>query len=321
MKGSNPEDRLGRLFVIYKFFKGILMSFSHDIPAATQVFSKNLHMLAQQSQSKLSDAVRIESMSAASQFFERAGTIEMVENTSRHQDTPFTPVPFSRRRVDIRNFSVSDIIDGEEDAMKMLIDPQSATTSTFLKAGNRNLDSIIINNGLLGSAVSTDASFGVTQVAAPTAIADGSTNLPVSKIKDAIERMQIDDVDLAEDRPYLVISPSQYRSLLSDNEFINRDFRIASSNMPLNVTTMNEILGVNIRIVSQDLLPVASNIRTCVMFTKGSVVVGMQNRFKVESGKDYTKNGSIRIIGKQNLGAVRMEEARVVPISCDETAT
>lgn len=278
-------------------------------------------MLAQQKQSKLSDAVRIESMSAASQFFERAGTIEMVENTSRHQDTPFTPVPFSRRRVDVRNFSVSDIIDNEEDAVKMLIDPQSATTSTFLNAANRNIDKLIINDALLGSAVSTDASFGVTNVAAPTAVADGGTNLPVSKIKDSIERMQADDVDLAEDRPYLVISPSQYRSLLSDNEFINRDFRIASSNTPLSVTTLNEILGVDIRIVSPDLLPKVSDIRTCVMFTKGSVVVGMQNRFSIKSGEDMSKNGSIRIIGKQNFGAVRMEEARVVPISCDETAT
>ena len=299
------------------------MSYDHDILAATQVFSKNLHMLAQQKQSKLADAVRMESMSSASQFFDRVGTIEMIARTSRHQDTAFTPVPFSRRRVDISDFEVGDIIDKVEDAAKAMVDPQSATTQAFLQAGNRNLDNIIINQGLLGNAVTTDAGFTVTTVAAPSGsatVAVGSTNLPTSKIKDAIEIAQNNDVDLSDDKPYLVITPSQYRSLLSENEFINRDFKLTSGNQH-SVNALNEILGVDIRIVSPSLLPKTSNTRTCILFTKGSVVVGVQNKFMIEAGKDYSKGGSIRIIGKQNIGAVRMEEARVVPIFCDESAT
>lgn len=300
------------------------MSFDHDVLSATQVFNKNLHVLAQQQKSKLEDAVRIESMSAASQFFDRVGEIEMTELTSRHQDTPFTPVPFSRRRVDIKNYSVSDIIDREEDAVKMMVDPQSATTSTFLNAGNRNMDKVIIDS-LLGTAIATDASFGETSVAAPSTdgvdrVAVGTTNLPAAKIKDGIEIMMANDVDLAQDKPYLVITPSQYRSLLSEEEFINNDFRLTSGSQ-LGAPMVGEMLGVDIRIVSPNLLPKTSNTRTCILFTKGSCVVGMQNKFSVKTLEDPTKNGSVRIIAKQNFGAVRMEEARVVPILCDESAT
>lgn len=295
------------------------MSFSHDVLSATQVFNKNLHFLAQQHKSKLEDAVRIESMNAASQFFDRVGEIEMLERTSRHQDTAFTPVPYSRRRVDVRNFEVSDLIDKEEDAVKMMVDPQSATSQTFLKAGNRNMDKIIIDS-LLGSAVATDAEFSVTNVAAQTALASGSTNMRADKIKNAIEQLMVDDVDLTEDKPYLVITPSQYGSLLRESEFINKDFRL-TANTQLGVSNVGEILGVDIRIVSPNLLPKTSNDRTCILFTKGSCVVGLQNRFSIKTLEDPTKGGSLRIIAKQNFGAVRMEESRVLPILCDESAT
>lgn len=295
------------------------MSFDHDILAATQAFSKNLHVLAQQKQSKLFDTVRSESMSTASQFFDRVGTIDMAPRTSRHQDTAFTPVPFSRRRVDIQDYEVGDIIDKVEDVQKSMVDPQSATTQTFLQAGNRNIDKIIINEGLLGSAVATDSQFSVSNIAAPTAIVDGGTNMTTVKIKNAIERLGSADVDLAEDRPYLALTYAQYRSLLNEEEFINKDFKLSSPDK-IGPAMLSEILGVDIRLVSQTVLPKVGDIRTAVMYTKSSVILGIQNKFLIDAGKDYSKGGSLRVIGKQNIGSVRMEESRVVPINCDETA-
>lgn len=295
------------------------MSFDHELSRATQTFSKNLHVLAQQQQSQLLDTVRLESMTSLSQFFDRIGEVEMVKRTSRHQDTAFTPLPYSRRKVDISDYEIGEIIDKEEDAVKMMYDPQSATTQAFVRSGNRNMDRVIVNEGLLGTAYAADAGFSTTAVAAPTAItADTTYKLAISKIKDAIDSLGSADVDLAVDRPTLVISYAEYVSLLKQSEFINKDFK-TSTNQELTINNLNNFLGIDIKIVSNTILPLSGNDRTCVMYTKSSCVLGVQNKFKIDAGKDYSKGGSLRIIGKQNIGAVRMEEDRVVPLTCDQT--
>jgi hypothetical protein len=295
------------------------MSFDHELSRATQTFNKNLHVLAQQQQSQLLSTVRLESMTSLSQFFDRIGEVEMIKRTSRHQDTAFTPLPYSRRKVDISDYEIGEIIDSEEDAMKMMYDPQSSTTQAFVRSGNRNMDRVIVNEGLLGTAYAADAGFSTTAVAAPTAItADATYKLAISKIKDAIDSLGSADVDLAVDRPCLVISYAEYVSLLKQSEFINKDFK-TSTNQELTINSLNNFLGIDIKIVSNTILPLSGNDRTCVMYTKSSCILGVQNKFKIDAGKDYSKGGSLRVIGKQNIGAVRMEEARVVPLTCDQT--
>lgn len=295
------------------------MSFQHDIIAATQAFNANLHKLAQQEVSKLMDTVRNESMTTKSEFFDRVGGIRMLPRTSRHQDTAFTPLPFSRRRVDILDYEVGDIIDENEDVRKALVNPKSATLQRFAEAGKINIDATIIK-GLLNDAVATDSEFTVSNVALPGSqeIVDGGSNMTVNKIKDALEILGQADVDLAIDRPYLALTYSQYRSLLSESEFINKDFKLTSAKK-LGPAMVSEILGVDIRLVTQEVLPKAGNIRTAVMYTKNAGILGVNNMFSAKVLEDPTKGGSLRVIGKQNIGAVRMEEARVVKIQCDET--
>lgn len=299
------------------------MSFDHELARATQAFSKNLHTLAQQQTSKLFGTVRIESMETLSKFFDRDASIEMQRRTSRHQNTAYTPQQLSRRRLDISDYECGDIVDREEDVMKAMYDPQSSITQGFVRAANRNLDSVIINEGILGTAYAADADFAISNVAAPTAIPNGGTNLTTDKIKDAIERLEEADVDLTEDRPTLVIGASQYRALLSQSEFINKDFKTGASEQIV-LNAMSNFLGIDIIKVStkdsNPILPKSGNIRTAVLYTKSACILGIQNKFKIDSGKDYSIGGSVRVIGKQNIGSVRMEEARVVPIECDETA-
>ncbi len=296
------------------------MSFQHDIIAATQAFNANLHKLAQQEVSKLTDTVRVENMTTKSEFFDRIGGIRMLPRTSRHQDTAFTPLPFSRRRVDVLDFEVGDIIDEAEDLRKSVVNPKAATIARFNEAANINMDKTIIDS-LLGNAVATDSEFAVSNIALPSGqiIVNGGTNLPIDKIKNGLEILGQNDVDLATDRPYMAITWSQYRSLLEDNEFINRDFKL-SSGEKLGISSVSEILGVDIRIVAQEILPKAGDIRSVVLYTKNSGILGVNNKMSANILQDPTKGGSLRVIGKQSIGSVRMEENRVVKIDCDETA-
>jgi hypothetical protein len=295
------------------------MSFQHDILAATQAFNANLHMLAQQQSSILEDTVRVESLATKSEFFDRSGTAEVVAMTSRHQDTPFTPVPYSRRRLDVVDFGMSELID-DKDMIKMLVNPQSSITETFAASFKRNKDRVIIN-GLLGNAFAADADFGISSVVLANGsnnIAVGTSNLPTLKLKDALLLLEKADVDITVDQPYLAITPSQYRSLLADPEFTNRDYRLIE-NMMGGVKDIKDILGIKLKIVSPTLLPKVGNTRTCILYTKSACRLGINADYKTKIAEDPTKAFSLRVFSSHSIGAVRMEEARVVSINCDES--
>lgn len=295
------------------------MSQTHAILAATQAFNSNLHKLAQQTQSKLAPHVRIENLTTRSEFFDRVGKIRMQEVTSRHQDTPFTPVPFSRRRLDIRDFVVSDLID-DADVAKALVNAQAATVASFVEASNIQQD-ILIARALLSKSVATDENFSVTDVALPATqkIAHGSTNLTTAKIKDAQDILGSNDVDFGNGKVTLAINFKGFRSLLDENEFINKDFRL-HDNREILQTELSNFLGINIVIVSNEVIAVNGNIRSGILFTNDSLILGINKRITVESAKNPQKNMDLSVVGKSSMGAVRMEEEKVVQIDYDETA-
>ena len=265
------------------------MSQTHAILAATQAFNSNLHKLAQQTQSKLAPHVRIENLTTRSEFFDRVGKIRMQEVTSRHQDTPFTPVPFSRRRLDIRDFVVSDLID-DADVAKALVNAQAATVASFVEASNVQQD-ILIARALLSKSVATDENFSVTDVALPSdqKIAHGSANLTTAKIKDAQDILGSNDVDFGNGKVTLAINFKGFRSLLDENEFINKDFRL-HDNREILQTELSNFLGINIVIVSNEVIAKNGNIRSGILFTNDSLILGINKRITVESAKNPQKN-------------------------------
>ena len=100
--------------------------------------------LSQQKQSKLAMAVRMEQVNDAKAFhFDRLDSVIMQKAVSRHEDTPLTEVPYSRRRVTFNTFRAADLIDNP-DRVKMSKDPTSPTMKTLLMAWNRQKDDEII---------------------------------------------------------------------------------------------------------------------------------------------------------------------------------
>ena len=74
-------------------------------------YASNVTLLSQQKASRLRPAVRVEPVTGEVGYFDSVGAVTMVERASRHADTPFTEIPHSRRRVSLRDFEASEIID------------------------------------------------------------------------------------------------------------------------------------------------------------------------------------------------------------------
>src|SRR3989304_7429486 len=83
-----------------------------------QAYSAVLHKLYQSDPMQIRDAVRVETVQGKSKNFERLGGVNMVPVTSRHQDTPFTPMAHSRRRATLVDYAASELIDDLDSTKK-----------------------------------------------------------------------------------------------------------------------------------------------------------------------------------------------------------
>jgi len=82
--------------------------------AFVEQYKANVLHLAQQKGSRLRDAVRTETVTGKSHFFERIGSTSAQKRTSRHADTPRMDTPHSRRKVSMDDYDWADLIDNED---------------------------------------------------------------------------------------------------------------------------------------------------------------------------------------------------------------
>jgi hypothetical protein len=286
------------------------MSFSITEAFVNQ-YSANFLTLAQQKESRLESCVMVESgIVGASKAVERIGATDAYALQSRHTDTLYVDTPHSRRWLDLFDFAWADLVD-EMDKIKMLIDP----TSPYLQAGvmalNRKKDDVII------AAFNAAARTGTGTQAANSAIADGSAGLTVAKLITA--KQNLDEAEVGDDEPrFLVCTSEQISNLLSISSGIIPSSGDYNTIKALVAGEIDTYLGF--KFIRSERLPKASTIRTCFAFAKNGVTLGIGKDITTSIDILPTKNQSVQVYARMSLGAVRMEEARVVGIDCVETA-
>src|SRR5210317_1003249 len=189
--------------------------------AFVEQYKSNVFHLAQQKGSRLRDAVRTETVTGKSHFFERIGSVAAQKRTSRHADTPRMDTPHSRRKVTMDDYDWADLID-QEDKVRMLISPQSEYAMAGAWAMGRAMDDAII------SAATGNAFGGVsggTTVALPSAqkIVHGSAGLTLEKLIEAKEILDGNDVDPDEPR-YMIATSKQMSNLLNLQKVTSADY-------------------------------------------------------------------------------------------------
>lgn len=282
--------------------------------AFVQQYAATVMALAQQSQSKLSGAVRIKSdVVGKSSHFDRIGATAAVKRTTRHGDTPLIDTPHSRRRVSLDDWEWADLVD-KQDELRLLIDPASEYVVNAAKAMNRTKDDIIIAS-FNANAVSVDSNEATATVAlgAGQLIANGGTNLILSKVKDA--KRLLDDQDVDDDERYLVASPAGIRKLLDDTTVTSSDYNQIKALVQGDLDTY-----LGFKFIRSTRLPKAGNVRSCFAWHKNGIglAMGKDTMHRVDERPD--KSYSTQVYFCMTLGSTRVEEVRVVQIDIDETA-
>lgn len=288
--------------------------FSVDIPVAfvTQ-FSENVHMLAEQKISRLLPTVMREDVTGESWAVEIAGSVSVNLVEDRHGDTPLNHTPHTRRWGFIAGYDVADLID-KQDRVRLLINPDSVYTIKHATAMGRALDDTIIN-ALYATAVTGHTGGGTTNF--PTAtqqLATGSTGLTVDKLNRAKEILDRNEVDEYIPR-YFVCTSRQIRELLEDDKVTSQDFNTVKA---LVRGEINEYMGFTF-IRSERLQFTTGVVRNCFAYAQTAIRFGMAMAPNTVVADRPDKRMSKQIYTSGAWGALRVEDAQVVSVLCDET--
>ena len=278
-------------------------------------YSSNVAMLSQQMGSKLRSSVDVEKVTGKNAFFDQVGVTAAQLRTSRHGDTPQIDTPHSRRRLSLADYEWADLVD-DVDKVRMLVDPTSSYARAAAAAMNRAMDDVII------TAFNASASTGVAggdSTALPsgqkTATSDQSDGLTITKLLAAKKILDNNDVDPSL-RRYIVCGPQQISDLLGTTQVTSSDY---NSVRALATGAVNTFLGFEF-IMSTRLNMDATNTtdRLVFAYTEDAIKLGIGKDISAKISERADKSYSTQVYYSMALGAVRMEEEKVVQIPCHE---
>ena len=272
-------------------------------------------MLSQQMGSKLRSSVDVETVTGKNAFFDQVGVTAAQLRTSRHGDTPQIDTPHSRRRLSLADYEWADLVD-DVDKVRMLVDPTSSYARAAAAAMNRAMDDVII------TAMNASANTGVaggTSTPLPsgqkTATSDQSDGLTIAKLLSAKKILDNNDVDPSL-RRYIVCGPQQISDLLGTTQVTSSDY---NSVRALATGAVNTFLGFEF-IMSTRLNKDATytSDRLVFAYTEDAIKLGIGKDISAKISERADKSYSTQVYYSMALGAVRMEEEKVVQIPCNE---
>lgn len=279
--------------------------------AFVQQYKDMITHLVQQKAAKLQRSVKVDTNFVGEyKFYDQLGSTEMIEKTSRHQDTPSIDPDHQRRRISKRDF-IHNVLFDTEDQLNMIVDPKSDYAEGARMAAGRKIDDRIIAaynaTAYSGKTGSTSTSF-----TAANQIAHASAGMTKAKLLEA--KRLLDDAEVDEEDRFLVLGTRQVENLLNTTEVASSDYNTVKA---LVDGALNTWLGFTL--IRSSRLGVTSSIRRCYAYHRAAMQLAIQKEPEVKIDQRPDKNYCWQVFLALSIGATRLEEARIVEISCDES--
>jgi len=297
-------------------------------------FSSNVYHLSQQKDSRIWSLFgRKETVRAEEAYFDTMGTTEAMEKLSRNADTTYVDVPYNRRRLTMRDYFWATLVD-KEDKLRLIHSPESEQAKAARFAMSRKMDDIAIA-ALLGTVYTGKT--GATPIVLPDSqkliahneAGNAFDHFNISTLRDL--KLKFDQNEVEDDNRHIIMSSVEISALLRDDKMTNSDYAAVKA---LVHGEINTFMGFNF--IRSERLPVLTSAITTADFTDGSIgdgagVVAAGSRRNVAFassamiagiGADATarvtempnKHYANQVYMSMTLGAMRMEEVKVVEI-------
>lgn len=275
-------------------------------------FSDTMHDLLEQQGSKMRASVKVEMANGEKHFFDRLGTFEATEITSRLETTNLQDPAHSRRMANVRRYDASTYLD-DIDKLKMLVDPTSDYARKLARAHGRKLDDVVIAAMLGTAATGQDGSGSQAFDTSNQQIAHGSAGFTVAKFNQALRILEANEVDIDGTRLYCAIGARAVEDLLGDssNQITSMDFQdgkvLASGKLP-------SFRGVNIIRTQRITDQTSGTTFRGLLYTEDNTKVAMTRDIEVKTADRPDLNFAHQVSTYMMYGAVRMEEGSIVDI-------
>ena len=280
--------------------------------AFVQQYNSTVSLVSQQKQSRLEPAVRVETIRGTREAFDSIGTVEAQPRGGRHADTPQMDTPHMRRWVTSAPYNWADLVD-KPDRLRMLYDPTSPYVQNAVMAFNRAKDKIIINAAF---APAWTGEHGDIQKAFPAGniIAHGDTGLTIEKLIQARGMLWRNEVDESEPL-FVAVTSFQLEDMLNNTKVQSADYNTIKA---LVRGEINSFMGFTF--IRTEQLEKEGAARKCIVWSKPGLLLAKAEDITTKISERGDKNYSTQVYAEMDLGAVRMEDEKVLQLQCKEGA-
>ena len=280
-----------------------------------QAYAQNIMQLAQSKYSKLMPIVYIKPNVKAKTFFQdQIGKWSMSTKGGRNVQTPNNDPNLGRRRGTMVDYHDNRMLD-RGDELRMISDPRSAYTIAAAQSLGRQIDVVIANKilatantGETGSGTITLGTTAITAHVNPTLGLTGTpATLTFARVRAAKRALDLEDVE-AEDR-FFVVSPQGMDALLNTTQATSSDYAAVKALVRGDIDTW---MGFK-WIVSTN-LSTSGTITSCFAMQRYALSFAMGSEPLVRTDERTDLSYSWQVYYELNIGAVRLEEARVVQV-------
>jgi hypothetical protein len=270
------------------------------------------HHLASQSGSKLKGLFSEEIVKGEKVFFDRVGTFNVNPITGLGQAISYQDAQVSRRMCSVLPFSNATLISDLE-KMKMLVDPTNDFVTEIVNAHNRNFDDVVFNAMLGSAATGKDGSGSQAFDTANQQIAHGGVGMTLAKLLQAQKILRKADVDFDNEDIYLIYGPDAEEDILAITNFTSRDFQ--SEQGILNGKSLPSFRGMKLVLSNRIPEHTAGNTFRCLAVSSKAMKIAKYAEPELNIDRMANlEDQPYQIYVKSSVGAVRMEEVRIVDI-------
>lgn len=276
-----------------------------------QQYTDNILFAAQQLVSKFADRVEVkQGVKGEATYFDLVSIDAADTKSSLHEDHTLTDPSAARVKCSLQWIYKAIPLDPDSESA-MLAEPKSKFVRLTVAAINKKMDDLVISAALGTRYIGKD---GTTPDDLPSSqiIASGSTGLTVAKLRQARQILLSADVD-PEEPMFCAVTPKQLDDLLATTEVTSADYNTVKALVNGMVDTF---LGFKF-VITNRLTTNGTSERQVICWAKSGLGLAFGDR-KVRVTERSDKHYLWQTYFGMYVGAVRIENERVVEIDCTE---
>lgn len=276
-----------------------------------QAYAQNIMQLAQQKYSKLMPIAYMKPNVKGKVFYQdQIGEWAMAAKGGRNVQTPNNDPNMARRMATMVDYHDARLLD-RGDELRMLSDPRSAYTIAAAQSLARQIDTVIalavVGTANYGETGASTVTLGTDLISGISHIAGTPATLTVARLTLAKQILDLEDVD--EDDRFFVINPYGLQQLLGTTQITSSDYNSVKA---LVQGQLDTFLGF--KFIVSNVLSTSGTVSTGFAMQRYGLCLAMSTEPIVRTDERTDLSYSWQVYYELNIGAVRLEEARVVKV-------